>query len=202
MKREDQWADILKDFVEQLEKQVDGLDDRQLETACYVEELLEGYRPKEAKGILMEERKKRTNQEMHEEEEQDAVLVVPVEEEEEESFPEFLLSMIPQGFLTGCSLYLSSYSLMIGHWKIALGMAGIWIILMLNYYSMMLYKEKRYPFWKNLGGCVIMGYLIETIATMILSQKIRLYYFIILGIATVFVQAAGILRKRLRKEEQ
>lgn len=202
LKREDQWADILKDFVEQLEKQVNGLDDRQLETACYVEELLAGYRPKEAKGILMEERKKRTNQEMHEEEEQDAVLVVPVEEEEEESFPEFLLSMIPQGFLTGCSLYLSSYSLMIGHWKIALGMAGIWIILMLNYYSMMLYKEKRYPFWKNLGGCVIMGYLIETIATMILSQKIRLYYFIILGIATVFVQAAGILRKRLRKEEQ
>lgn len=203
LKREDQWVEILKDFVGQLENQAEELENEQLETACYVEQLLEGYRPEEGKGILMEENRRRRQKELPTETEQDAAMLVPVEEEEgEESFPGFLLGMIPQGFLTGCSLYLSSYSLMIGHWKIALGMAGIWVILMLNYYSMMLYKEKRYPFWKNLGSCVIMGYLIETVGSMILSQKIRLYYFIILGILTVFVQGAGIIRKKLGKEEQ
>ena len=66
----------------------------------------------------------------------------------------------------------------------------------------MLHEEKRYPFWKNLGGCVIMGYLIQTFANMILSQKLRLYYFIILGILTVLVQVAGIFKAKMRKEEK
>lgn len=203
MKREEQWADILKDFVGQLEQQAGELSDQQLETACYVEQLLAGYKLEEVKGVLKKERQSRSKEDLPEEIEQDAAMLVPVEEEEEEgSFLEFLLGLFPQGFLTGCSLYLSSYSLMIGHWKIALGMAGIWIILMLNYYSMMLFKEKRYPFWKNLGGCVIMGYLIETIASMILSQKLRLYYFIVLGVVTVLVQGAGIIRKKMGKEEK
>ena len=46
-------------------------------------------------------------------------------EEEGPAVP-FLLMGFPQGFLTGCIMYLSHYSLMIGHWKIALGMAGMW----------------------------------------------------------------------------
>lgn len=203
MKREDQWTDILKDFVGQLEEQAEEFDDEQLETACYVEEMLAGYSPKEAKGILMEERRRRKEKQLPKDIEQDAALVVPVEEEEEEgSFIDYLLGMLPQGFLTGCSMYLSIYSLMIGHWKIAVGMVGIWVILMLNYYYMMLHEEKRYPFWKNLGGCVIMGYLIQTFANMILSQKLRLYYFIILGILTVLVQVAGIFKAKMRKEEK
>lgn len=203
MKREDQWADILKDFVGQLETQAEEFDDGQLETACYVEQMLERYRPKEAKGILTGEKRRRMEKHLPVEKEQDAALVVPVEEDEEEgSFSDYLLGMLPQGFLTGCSLYLSIYSLMIGHWKIAVGMAGIWLILMLNYYYMMLHEEKRYPFWKNLGGCIIMGYLIQCFATMILSQKLRLYYFIILGALTVLVQVAGIFRAKMGKEEK
>lgn len=202
LNREDQWKEILKDFVEQLEAQAEEFENGQLETACYVEQLLKKYAPKEVKGVLMEERRRRAKEEFPKETEQDEALFVPVEEEEENgSFLDFFLGLVPHGFLTGCSLYLSSYSLMIGHWKIAVGMAGIWIILMLNYYSMMLYKEKRYPFWKNLGGCIIMGYIIETVASMIISQKLRLYYFIILGGLTVLVQGAGIIRKKLGKEE-
>ena len=46
-----------------------------------------------------------------------------------------------------------------------------------------------------------MGYIIETVASMIISQKLRLYYFIILGGLTVLVQGAGIIRKKLGKEE-
>ena len=47
-----------------------------------------------------------------------------------------------------------------------------------------------------------MGYLIQTFANMILSQKLRLYYFIILGILTVLVQVAGIFKAKMRKEEK
>ena len=34
---------------------------------------------------------------------------------------ETLIAGCPQGFLTGCALYLCNYALMIGHWKIAMG---------------------------------------------------------------------------------
>ena len=38
--RKEQWAEILKDFVRQLEAEAAQFDDEQLETACYLEQLL------------------------------------------------------------------------------------------------------------------------------------------------------------------
>ena len=49
--------------------------------------------------------------------------------------------------------------------------------------------------------CILEGYVIEFIASLFLSQKIRLSYFIILGIAAIAVQALNIFRKRMEEEE-
>ena len=77
----------------------------------------------------------------------------------------------------------------------------MWLLMMLNYYYQTLHKKRRYPFWKNLGICILEGYVIELIASLFLSQSVRLYYFIILGIAAIAVQAYNIFRKRVEEEE-
>lgn len=207
--RKDQWVEILKDFVRnQLEPEAENLDDNQLKTACYVEQLLKKYAPKEVSGLLAEERKKRRKLELPSEEAQEAAYEVQEEDDEDPeemtepgTLKEALLVGYPQGFLTGCALYLCNYALMIGHWKIAVGMAGMWLLFILNFYYLMMHKEHKYPFWKNLGMCILEGYVIEFIASLFLSQKIRLSYFIILGIAAIAVQALNIFRKRMEEEE-
>ena len=209
LSRKDQWVEILKDFVaNQLEPEAENLDDAQLKTACYVEQFLKKYAPEEVSGVLAEEQKRRRKEELP------AVAAAgeaeyEVQEEEDEmeetepgTLKEALFVGYPQGFLTGCAFYLCNYSLMIGHWKIAVGMAGMWLLLMLNFYYLMMHKEKKYPFWKNLGMCILEGYVIEFIASLFLSQKIRLYYFIILGIAAIAVQVFNIFRKRVEEEEE
>lgn len=125
-----------------------------------------------------------------------------IEEKEGPAIP-FLLMGFPQGFLTGCILYMTHYSLMIGHWKIAVGMAGMWIILMLNYEGMILQRQAHYPLWKVIGLCLVEGWIIEAAGWFFRSQKVRLYYFIVLGIITVVIQVVNLLRisRERRKEE-
>lgn len=125
-----------------------------------------------------------------------------IEEKEGPAIP-FLLMGFPQGFLTGCILYMTHYSLMIGHWKIAVGMAGMWIILMLNYEGMILQRQGHYPLWKVIGLCLVEGWIIEAAGWFFRSQKVRLYYFIVLGIITVVIQVVNLLRisRERRKEE-
>lgn len=125
-----------------------------------------------------------------------------IEEKEGPAIP-FLLMGFPQGFLTGCILYMTHYSLMIGHWKIAVGMAGMWIILMLNYEGMILQRQRHYPLWKVIGLCLVEGWIIEAAGWFFRSQKVRLYYFIVLGIITVVIQVVNLLRiSRERSEEE
>lgn len=124
------------------------------------------------------------------------------EEKEGPAIP-FLLLGFPQGFLTGCILYMTHYSLMIGHWKIAVGMAGMWIILMLNYEGMILQRQGHYPLWKVIGLCLVEGWIIEAAGWFFRSQKVRLYYFIVLGIITVIIQVVNLLRiSRERNKEE
>ena len=124
------------------------------------------------------------------------------EEKEEPAIP-FLLLGFPQGFLTGCILYMTHYSLMIGHWKIAVGMAGMWILLMLNYEGMILQRQGHYPLWKVIGLCLVEGWIIEAAGWFFRSQKVRLYYFIVLGIITVVIQVVNLLRiSRERNKEE
>ena len=124
------------------------------------------------------------------------------EEKEGPAIP-FLLLGFPQGFLTGCILYMTHYSLMIGHWKIAVGMAGMWIILMLNYEGMILQRQGHYPLWKVIGLCLVEGWIIEAAGWFFRSQKVRLYYFIVLGIVTVIIQVVNLLRiSRERNKEE
>ena len=115
------------------------------------------------------------------------------EEKEGPAIP-FLPLGFSQGFLTGCILYMTHYSLMIGHWKIAVGMAGMWIILMLNYEGMILQRKGHYPLWKVIGLCLVEGWIIEAAGWFFRSQKVRLYYFIVLGIITVIIQVVNLLR--------
>lgn len=208
--RKEQWVEILKEFVtDQLAPEAENLTDEELKTACYVEQLLKKYEPLGTAGVLAKERKRRKKQalpvEIAEEGEPAEDYEVLEEDAWEEPQPgllkETLIAGCPQGFLTGCALYLCNYALMIGHWKIAMGMAGMWLLMMLNYYYQTLHKKRRYPFWKNLGICILEGYVIELIASLFLSQSVRLYYFIILGIAAIAVQAYNIFRKRVEEEE-
>ena len=121
-------------------------------------------------------------------------------EEEGPAVP-FLLMGFPQGFLTGCIMYLSHYSLMIGHWKIALGMAGMWVLLMLNYQAVIIQRKASYPLWKVVGLCLVEGWIIEAAAWFFRSQKVSLYYFIILGVITVCIQVVNLLRLKKEKSQ-
>ena len=208
LNRRDQWVEILKDFVNgQLGPEAGNLSDEELETACYVEQLLGKYAPREVTGVLLEEKKRREPSLPADAEICDAengAWDAAYEKEADvagNSPGEFLLCGYPQGFLTGCVLYLANYTLMIGHWKIALGMGGMWVLLMLNYYYMTMCEQRQSPFWKHLGLCILEGYVMEFIATLLPSQQIRLAYFIVLGLAAVGVQAYNIFRKRVKKEE-
>jgi hypothetical protein len=112
------------------------------------------------------------------------------------SFIDFLMTASPQGFLTGCIMYLSNYALMIGHWKISIGMAGMWVLLMLNYVYLLQNKPEKYSLWKSIGVCIVEGFLIEIVAALFRAQKMRLYYFIVLGIVAVLLQVGNIIRKK------
>lgn len=117
----------------------------------------------------------------------------------------FLLLGFPQGFLTGCIIYLSHYSLMIGHWKITLGMGGMWVLLMLNYSCLLVAEKNKRQLWKVIGLCLVEGWIIEIAAWFFTSQKVRLYYFIVLGLLTVLVQLLNVFRLRKKhktREEQ
>ena len=233
LNRREQWIKILQDFVKQLQEHASLFNKKQLDTACYVEEMLGGYRP-ETRMVLRQERGHRTHRikkggqskdsgeedsdmgrrykKAAETEEEKArktgteienVEAEAVEDSLEEEGPAvpFLLMGFPQGFLTGCIMYLSHYSLMIGHWKIALGMAGMWVLLMLNYQAVIIQRKASYPLWKVVGLCLVEGWIIEAAAWFFRSQKVRLYYFIILGVITVCIQVVNLLRMKKEKSQ-
>ena len=233
LNRREQWIKILQDFVKQLQEHAALFNKKQLDTACYVEEMLGGYRP-ETRMVLRQERGHRTHRikkggqskdsgeedsdmgrrykKAAETEEEKArktgteienVEAEAVEDSLEEEGPAvpFLLMGFPQGFLTGCIMYLSHYSLMIGHWKIALGMAGMWVLLMLNYQAVIIQRKASYPLWKVVGLCLVEGWIIEAAAWFFRSQKVRLYYFIILGVITVCIQVVNLLRLKKEKSQ-
>lgn len=235
LNRKEQWIKILQDFVSQLQDHASLFDKKQMDTACYIEELLSTYRP-ETRRILREERGRRAHKarksgQSKDSGEEDSDMgrryedrkrpgdgvesveenrkgeslhaeVETVEEEPEGPMIPFLLIGFPQGFLTGCIIYLSHYSLMIGHWKIALGMAGMWVLLMLNYEGVILQRKERYPLWKVIGLCLVEGWIIEAAGWFFRSQKVRLYYFIVLGVIAVCIQIINLLRMRKERNQE
>ena len=60
LNRREQWIKILQDFVKQLQEHAALFNKKQLDTACYVEEMLGGYRP-ETRMVLRQERGHRTH---------------------------------------------------------------------------------------------------------------------------------------------
>ena len=107
-----------------------------------------------------------------------------------------LLTSVPQGFLTGCVLFLAWYSVRIGHWKIALGLGGMWLLIMLNYRYLILHLKTQYPVWAMVGLCLLEGMMVQLVAWFLPTKKIRLTYFIILGLITVITQVINILRRK------
>ena len=106
----------------------------------------------------------------------------------------FLITGIVQGFMTGCMLYLSHYTMKLGHWKIALGLLGIWIPIMVNYWYILRQKGEWRPLWKIWGLCLTEGLIIEIAAWFFPTQKMRLVFFFVLGIGVLLVQLAGMVR--------
>lgn len=120
--------------------------------------------------------------------------ILPEEEEEKGGFAEFLLTALPVGFLTGCVMFLSHYTLMIGHWKIALGMGGMWFILILGYMTLLMCRQIKKPLWMGIGLCLLTGELIEIAASYFVPQKFWLMFFIIMGTLTAVIQIVGMIR--------
>ena len=116
-----------------------------------------------------------------------------VEDGVEESLT-FLITGIVQGFVTGCMLYLARYTMKLGRWKIALGLLGIWIPIMVNYWYILRQKGEWRPLWKIWGLCLVEGFVIEAAAWFFPTQKMRLTFFVILGVLVLLVQLLGILR--------
>lgn len=232
LNRKEQWIMILEDFVKQLREHSHLFDKKQMDTACYIEQMLCEYRP-EMPRVMREERSHRMHKvkkssksgDNGEEDcdmghrykgkkkdelepeiaqiEETALEAMDSDGEKEGPMIPFLLMEFPQGFFTGCIIYMIHYSLMIGHWKIALGMAGMWILLMLNHQAVIIQQKEHYPLWKVLGLCLVEGWIIETAGWFFRSQKIRLYYFIVLGAITVIIQLMNLFRmsKERKKEE-
>ena len=126
------------------------------------------------------------------------------EDDSREKFLSFLVRGIPYAFLTACIIYLLRYALLIGHWKISIGVGGMWLILMLNYASERIERKKKdgYRLWQALGLCLIEGYIIKTIAWMFLPQKFRVYFFLVLGLITVALQVVHVLLLLKKREEE
>ena len=116
------------------------------------------------------------------------------QEEGLEDYRSFLVNSMPRGFLTGCMLFLSIYSIKIGHGKIALGMAGVWMIVMLNDQRVILEKKLPYPLWMILGLSLVEGLLISTTAWLLPARKVRLLFFLFVGMITLLSQMITILR--------
>ena len=116
-----------------------------------------------------------------------------VEDGMEESLT-FLITGIVQGFVTGCMLYLAHYTMKLGRWKIALGLLGIWIPVMVNYWYILRQKGEWRPLWKIWGLCLAEGLIIEITAWFFPTQKMRLTFFVVLGVLVLLVQLLGILR--------
>lgn len=106
----------------------------------------------------------------------------------------FLITGIVQGFVTGCMLYLAHYTMKLGHWKIAVGLLGVWIPIMVNYWYILRQKGEWRPLWKIWGLCLTEGLIIEIAAWFFPTQKMRLIFFVVLGIGVLLVQVVGMIR--------
>ena len=51
------------------------------------------------------------------------------------------------------------------------------------------------------GSWLVEGWIIEAAAWFFRSQKVRLYYFIILGVITVCIQVVNLLRLKKEKSQ-
>ena len=217
--RKKQWVQLMQGFLTQLTERCEELDELQLDRACEIEELYSSLSGKQ-QDKLKEERKNRNEKTeeavdemteeryelIPEEEHTDVELYRSLEEEEKSGrFLPFLIRGLPYGFLTGSILYLLNYALVIGHWKISLGVGGMWLILMLNYATERIERKKQdgYRLWQALGLCLVEGYIIQTIAWVFLPQTIKVYFFLLLGILTVIIQSIqGLILLKKREEEE
>ena len=136
---------------------------------------------------------KEPDRNMEEADQTDSMGSAPSEESRDDSIS-FILTGIVQGFMTGCMIYLAHYTVRLGHWKIALGLFGIWILLLCNYWYILRQKGEWRPLWKIWGLCLTEGLLIDMTAWFFPDQRIRLYFFIILGILVFLMQIAAIIQ--------
>ncbi|MBR5046864.1 MAG: hypothetical protein IKX76_01380 [Eubacterium sp.] len=221
------WMEVSEGFLRQLKDRCRDLSDSHLQAACRIEEIYEELAGNVEDTELKQERKRRKKQllvQVPEEEstkertpEKEGEPMLPQkketgnelyrtleEEDSREKFLSFLVRGIPYSFLTACILYLLRYALLNGHWKISIGVGGMWLIVMLNYASERIERRKKdgYRFWQALGLCLIEGYIIKTIAWMILPQKFRVYFFLILGLVTVAIQVILVLLLLKKREEE
>ncbi len=207
-KRKDQWITVLNGFLTQLRESCEELSDDQLKAACEIEMIYRELSGESGESKLINEKEKRTGEDedidmtdkqeiiLVEEETEDLYRTLDDSEEKQRgSFLPVLLRSIPYGFLTGCVIYLVNYALVIGHWKISIGVSGMWFIIMLNYVMNRIEKKKidGYRTWMALGLSVIEGYVIHIVAWAFLRQNIRVYFFLALGIITVILQIIDLI---------
>ena len=117
---------------------------------------------------------------------------------EEEPMGALLYSSIPQGFMSGSFMFLAWYSIRIGHWKIAVGLLGMWLLIMINYDLLLLARKEAYPLWQVLGLCCIEGLVVQAVAWFLPTKYLRMVYFLVLGALTLVIQTIILIRTRRR----
>lgn len=115
-------------------------------------------------------------------------------EEKAGPWSDFLLTTLPAGFLTGCVMFLSHYALMIGHWKITVGMCGMWLIFLLTYVFLIKTRQQNRPLWMGIGLSLLTGEIIEIAASYFIPVRIRLLYFTVLGVLAAGIQIFNIVK--------
>ena len=224
------WEEVLQGFLTQLKDRCGELTDAQLDASCRIESICEKLTGRPGDGRLLAEKERREDKALPAEAdhgdpvpdensalegiadpedpegEEEPVYRTLEEEGGRDRFLSFLIRGLPYGFLTACIIYLLRYALLIGHWKISIGVGGMWLILMLNYATERVERKKKdgYRLWQALGLCLIEGYILKTIAWMILPQNMRVYFFLALGIIIVVIQCilGMLLLKKRRMEEE
>ena len=203
---EEGWEPVLKRMEEQtaadrteehlpcgLSPENGGIDDRSPDMERKGEDMEEAGLSAQNK-VLKQDAPEASDQTAEGQEARYRVLNEDGEEKTKSSGGDFLMTVLPTGFLTGCVMFLSHYSLMIGHWKIAVGMAGMWIILMLNFACLFKRSQQKRPLWMGIGLCLLVGELIELAAYYFVIQRYRLLFFIVLGAIAVIISVISIIR--------
>lgn len=115
--------------------------------------------------------------------------------EEEPGFAGIMMYTFPMGFISGCMFFILRFSMKIGHGKIALGMVGMWLLVMLSFLTYHQLKQWSTRTWQITGLCISQGLVIAVLGNILAVVHIHFIFFVALGLLAIALSVI-----RFRKE--